>query len=113
MISYHCPYCGEGIEDDLWYNMPHEEDYEVECPECEREFSVGYSITPSFYVQIPDELGCCFGCYLWNGVDDYCGRNDPVFIENKNQMCARLQLKPAAPMEGCPLGYDKEATDER
>ena len=113
MISYHCPYCGEGIEDETWYEMPLEEDYEVECPECEREFSVSYSIDPSFYVRIPDELACCHGCDLWNGTDECCGRNDPVFTERRNRILACGLLGPAAPMEGCPLGHDKEATDER
>lgn len=108
MIHYHCPYCGEGIEDETWYEMPHEEDYEVECPECEREFSVGYSIDPSFYVRIPDELGYCLWCDMWNNMDECCGRNDPVFINGRDNTRRFLGLSPAAPMEGCPLGERRE-----
>lgn len=89
MSDYRCPWCGSEIEDqDYWESRP-EEDYTVECGDCEREFKVRYYFEPVFVVEIPSELNRCVECDSWS-IDDHCG------WQGEGAMC------------GCPLGHDKE-----
>lgn len=114
MSDYICPYCGQGITEDDWWEMQPEEDYETGCPNCEREFKVSYYVDTVFTVTMPEELDACTDCDAWDGIYDCCAWSDRARIEEWNFRKRRLGQEYVRPMTGCPLGHDKEETaDER
>lgn len=104
MSDYRCPYCGSEIDDpDYWENQQ-EDEYEVECGNCERIFKVSYSLDPIFRVEMPSELESCSYCGCWNGIEDYCafGTREQSEI---NARLIRCGLDPREPIAKCPLGH--------
>lgn len=114
MSDYVCPYCGEEIDECDWWEWEPENDYETECPECERVFKVSYYVEPMFTVTMPEELDACIDCDAWDGVYECCAWSNLAKIEEWNCRKRRLGQEQVRPMTGCPLGHDKEEeTDER
>lgn len=89
--DYRCPYCGCEIEDPEWWENDSQE-YEVECPECNRCFNVLVELDLVFTVQIPKELKECHKCCAFEpDMDGYCGYKDLGYHDSNN----------------CPLGYER------
>lgn len=106
--DYRCPWCSEEIEDqDYWEQQP-EDDYTVECPNCEREFEVSYYLDPVFSVSVPEELkDCPCECDAWNRLDECCGYGTSE-LAKRNISRALAGLPEKAPMAGCPLGHGEK-----
>lgn len=102
--DYRCPYCGSEIEDPDYWEIQPEEEYEVECGDCERSFMVSFYLDPVFSVKVPSELEPCGDCGCWNGADDYCafGTKEQSEINARLRRCG---LDPHEPIAKCPLGH--------
>ncbi len=107
--DYRCPYCGNEIEDPDYWEMTPEYDYEVECPECEREFQVSFCLDPVFSVKIPEELkDCPCDCDAWDSIDGFCCYGTEE-LKKRNANRARIGLPGIVPMSSCPLGHGGDA----
>lgn len=102
--DYRCPYCGSEIEDPEYWEVDPEEEYEVECIDCERIFNVSYYVEAVFRVETPSELEPCGDCGCWNGIGDYCafGTQEQKEIDARLVRCG---LNPREPLANCPLGH--------
>lgn len=108
MSDYRCPWCGEEIRDPDYWECSPESAYPVECSNCDREFEVSYYIDPVFSVTVPEELAPCEeGCDMWDGISDCCIYGT---VQNSKGEARRALygLEPRKPMDGCPLGHDRE-----
>ena len=70
MSDYVCPWCGCEIDEDDWWEIPENETFITECPNCERELRVSYYVEPVFSVTMPEELDACADCRAWDGIED-------------------------------------------
>lgn len=109
MSDYVCPWCGCEVDEDDWWEIPENETFITECPNCERELRVSYYVEPVFSVTMPEELDACADCRAWDGIEDCCAWLDKAKIAEWNHRRAIWgDRKNIRPMNGCPLGHDKE-----
>lgn len=56
-----CPHCGHdcSVLDNEWWFLYEEGEHDVECPSCDKEFSVSTHVSHSFSTDhLPDEIDC-------------------------------------------------------